>query len=480
MSNLEKISHKITEIEKQEDGCRYNISIKVPMDVGFIKRMKFIVETTDSRSAFPLEYIKNEDGYAYFGGNIHLITKAIYHYYFSFEANGSFIYYKKEKKTNHQTITPEEKWQMSVNFSVDDAFQGGMMYQIMPDRFYKGRKEPLPKMPGRIIHKKWDEDPVYGPNQDGYWCTDFYGGDIKGIIEKLDYLKSLGINILYLNPLVLSQSNHRYDTADYEVVDPYVGTNNDLKELCDKAHKKGIKIVLDAVFNHTGNDSKYFNELNTYKELGAYQSKDSKYYQFYKKNYDGNKECFDYWWGNHNMPVCDGTNKEWQQYIYGEHGIIDLWFSLGIDGLRLDVPYGLTDEFLEGIRTAVKRNKKYGFILGEIWENAITVRRTFIETGKAIDTPMNYILLDALIRYFKHHDVNKLVDVIRQLKTDYPKDTLNSMMNPTSTHDTPRAINLYGSYLFHESSNRIFDLSDEEKLQYKDLKLTKAQYEWGK
>ena len=177
----------------------------------------------------------------------------------------------------------------------------------------------------------------------------------------------------------MSQSNHRYDIADYEKVDPYLGSNEDLKDLCVKAHKNGIKIILDGVFNHTGNDSKYFNEYGNYNSVGAYQSKNSEYYDWYRKNENGD---FEYWWGFNNLPECDCYNQGWQNFIYGKNGIIDKWFKSGIDGLRLDVADELTDNFIENIRIAVKRNKKDGFIIGEVWENAISKEKDGIQRNK--------------------------------------------------------------------------------------------------
>ena len=157
----------------------------------------------------------------------------------------------------------------------------------------------------------FEEDPVIGPNKDGLWNVDYYGGDLKGIIEKLDYIKSLGVSILYLSPIVKSQSNHRYDTGDYLEIDPYAGSKEDLKELCEKAHEYGMKVILDAVFNHTGNDSIYYNEFDHYDSLGAYQSENSLYSSFYKKE---NGE-YKYWWGNKNLPVCDGNDSKWRASI---------------------------------------------------------------------------------------------------------------------------------------------------------------------
>lgn len=478
---LDQIKYSITEEKKEEDGVEYRVQIQVPMEIGWIERMKFLVESDDYRQVYQMKHLKNEDGYVYFETTLFLPTKALYHYYFSFEANHEFMYYKKENRKDKKRIIKDDMWKMSVNFEVPKWAKGKIMYHIFVDRFHKGREEELPPMKNRSIHKSWDEDIQIGPDENGIWNADFYGGDLKGIIDKLDYIESLGVSIIYLSPIVWSQSNHRYDTADYEKVDPYAGDLKDLKLLCDKAHERGMKVILDAVFNHTGNDSKYFNQYGTFDEVGAYQNKDSKYYPFYRKYIDNNKTYFDYWWGMTNLPVCDGTNKKWQNYIYGEGGIIDLWFALGIDGLRLDVADELSDEFIEGIRTAVKRNKPDGFILGEVWKNPMRMGRGYIASGKGMDSVMNYVLIDALIRYFKYEDVDKLKEVIRQLKTEYPKGTLETLMNFTSTHDITRAINIFGTKEFLYSGEWAWNLiNDGDRNWQKSYQMSEEDYERGK
>ena len=477
---LRNIKYSIEKIKNNNDNGTYKVSIMVPMSLGWIERMKFITETSTGRDAHQLHHLKNEDGYVCFESEVVLSTKAIYHYYFSFEANHEFIYYKQKNIGNYQSVSREDMWKMSVNFKVPDWAKGKMMYHIFVDRFKRGETNKLTKMPNRIIHESWDEDIIIGPDNNGMWNTDFYGGDLKGIIEKIPYIKSLGISILYLSPIVCSQSNHRYDTADYEIVDPYAGSNDDLKKLCDEAHKMGMKVILDAVFNHTGNDSKYFNEFNTYPELGAYQSMESKYFPFYKKFISNNHVYFDYWWGMKNLPVCDGNSKDWQNYIYGNNGIIDKWFKLGIDGLRLDVADELTDEFIEGIRNAVKRNKEDGFILGEVWKNPMRMNRTYIESGKGMDSVMNYPLINALIRYFKYSDVNLLRSIFYELINEYPNDTLLSLMNFTSTHDITRAINIFSCNEFQYSGEWSWNLNGDDREFQKNYKLTKEQYDFGK
>ena len=241
-----------------------------------------------------------------------------------------------------------------------------------------------------------------------------------------------------------------------------------------------MKIILDAVFNHTGNDSNYFNEYGTFDTLGAYQSIYSTYDPFYKKHYHDGKVYFDYWWGMTNLPVCNGYSEEWKNYILGVNGIIDKWFNLGIDGLRLDVADELTDEFIEGIRCAVKRNKEDGFILGEVWKNPMRMNRGYIESGKGMDSVMNYQLVDALIRYFKYCDVNKLDYIIKDIKREYPIDTINTLMNFTSTHDISRAINIFSTYDFDEYSEWAWNLNNNNLDWCKNFKLTPSQYEVGK
>jgi len=469
----------IKEIENIDNGKKYKVLLELPMDIGWIDYINFIVEKGKEKLCFPMKHIKNENNKIYFETKVDLETRAIYNYYFEFKVNNNVKYIDKDNKIVDQ-ITRENKNKMSVNFDVPDWAKGKIMYHIFIDRFNRGSKEKLKEMPRRTIYNSFDDEMIIGPNKDGIWNADFYGGDLLGIIEKLDYIKSLGVSIIYLSPVVHSQSNHRYDAADYENVDPYAGCNEDLKKLCEEAHKKDMKIVLDAVFNHTGNDSKYFNEYGTFDTIGAYQSMYSTYAPFYRKHYDNGQIKYDYWWGMTNLPVCNGYSKEWQDYILGIDGVIDKWFNLGIDGLRLDVADELTDEFIEKIRESVKRNKEDGFILGEVWKNPMRMNRGYIESGKGMDSVMNYLLVDALIRYFKYEDVTKLDYIIKDIKCEYPKDTINTLMNFTSTHDISRAINIFSSNDFNGYSEWAWNLNNNDLEWCKNFKLTKEQYQKGK
>lgn len=477
---LNDIKININEVNKMEDSNDYQIIIQIPTKYGWIDDVNFIIDFDYPKETYSMEFIKEENGTAFFKTNISLKTRAIYHYYFTCKINGNQIYLKKKNNTNLNTITESESFKTSVNFDVPNWAKGKVMYHIFVDRFNRGSEKPLQYIPKRKIHNSWEEDINIGPDENGYWNTDFYGGDLKGIENKLPYLKSLGVDIIYLSPIVQSQSNHRYDAADYEQVDPYAGTNEDLKTLCQKAHDLDMKIILDAVFNHTGNDSKYFNEYGTYEELGAYQSENSIYRPFYYTHNENGQTKYEYWWGMKNLPRCNCYSKQWLEYITKENGIIDKWFKLGIDGLRLDVADELSDEYIMHIRKAVKRNKKDGFIIGEVWENPMRMNRDYVYSGKAMDSVMNYLLADALIRYFKYGDDNKLNYIINDILTEYPDDTIKTLMNFTSTHDITRAINIFACNEFDYNGKWAWNLKNENPYWCKEYKLTKEEYEKGK
>ena len=465
--------YSITPVEKYDNGNKYLINVEVPLDRYWYDDMYIVIEKGNEKIPVKLNHKENRDGKIYFEGGVFLDTRAIYRYYFSYYKDGKLCFHKKKDIVKHNPIR-DEMFKMSVNYDVPDWAKGKIMYHIFVDRFNRGSSEKMVPMDRRNIHEDWNESMQIGPDKDGIWNNDFYGGDLKGIIDKLDYIESLGVSILYLSPIVWSQSNHRYDTSDYEKVDPYAGVNEDLKLLCDEAHKRGMKVVLDAVFNHTGSDSKYFNKFGNFDEVGAYQSNDSKFSSFFRKHYHNGKEYFDYWWGFDNLPECNGNSFEWREYILGEGGVIDLWFSLGIDGLRLDVADELTDDFIEGIRTAVKRNKEDGFILGEVWKNPMRMGRGYIESGRGMDSVMNYPLVDALLRYFKYGDVHKLSYIINDMLNEYPEETIYALMNFTSTHDISRALNMLGCESeFSPYKEWYWDPVDNSHEHCKDYKMSK-------
>lgn len=341
------------------------------------------------------------------------------------------------------------KFQLTVyskDYSVPKWLKGGIIYQIFPDRFYKsGNLGFLGE--DKVLHENWNDTPIYKPNRLGkVMNNDFFGGNLQGITEKLDYLESLGVSAIYLNPIFEAYSNHRYDTGNYMNIDPLLGTEEDFKNLIAKAEKKGIKIILDGVFNHTGDDSIYFNKYGKYDTLGAYQSAKSPYKSWYK--FIRYPNVYESWWGITTLPALEKTSPEYINYVSGVNGVIEHYTKLGIGGWRLDVVDELPANFVRELRNAVKRNNKEAIIIGEVWEDASNkiaydVRREYFQ-GKELDSVMNYPLKNAIIHFISNGNEKELSYVVKEQIDHYPKQVLDSLMNILSTHDTYRLISALG------------------------------------
>ncbi|MBP6492603.1 MAG: glycoside hydrolase family 13 protein, partial [Clostridia bacterium] len=315
---------------------------------------------------------------------------------------------------------------------------------IFPDRFSKSELYHSPQQDKTyVLRTDWGGVPNDAPDQNGIvQNNDFFGGNLRGIIEKLSYLEELGVTVIYLNPIFEAYSNHRYDTADYKKIDPMLGTEADFRELCLKASEKGIRIILDGVFNHTGSDSRYFNKKGRYPELGAYQSKNSPYYNWYR--FIDFPEKYESWWGIDTLPGVNETEPSFLDYmIRSDHSVIKHWLRCGASGYRLDVADELPDEFLEALRNAVKDVKPDAAIIGEVWEDASNKiaygqrRKYFI--GDQLDTVMNYPLKNAIIDYLVHSKSGPAMELlVDSLWENYPPPAFRSLMNILGTHDTYR------------------------------------------
>lgn len=476
--------HYIVQKEKSENAGIYEISLWIPCTKGWIEQVKCYVWRFGAQKIYNLHFVKIEQNYACFETTVELENCPLYQYYFSFEANGKVQYYKRYNYSGDTNVTKEECYKMSVNFNVPEWAKGCVAYQIFPDRFCRGNGSIKKPMPRRILHEKWDEQPIIGPNEEGLYNIDYFGGDFQGIKEKVEYLANLGIDLVYLNPIVTSQSNHRYDTGDYFTPDAYLGSEEELVEMIQKFHEFGIKVIFDGVFNHTGNDSLYFNEYGTYDTLGAYQSKKSPYSSFYLKDKNGD---YLYWWDFKNLPVCDKSDSAFRNMIFGKDGVIDKWCNMGIDGIRLDVVDELPDHFTMGIWEAMQRNKPNDFIIfGEVWENAMRKGKTYISSGREIHSVMNYFLMNALLRYYMYSDVFELKEVIREILEEYPTETIQTLMNSTSTHDMSRIIEVLGCNVFEHYAEHAWDINwhgmtENERYEWqRNHKMTQEEYKHGK
>lgn len=344
------------------------------------------------------------------------------------------------------------RWQLTVyeDTGTPDWFGRGVTYQIFPDRFRRTGTPDVSGMVGRRwLHESWDDQPVFRPDEDGQITNrDFFGGSLAGITEKLDYLQSLSVTTLYLNPIFEAASNHRYDTADYRAIDPLLGDEETFRTLCREAHKRGMRVMLDGVFNHTGSRSRYFNADGFYPELGAAQSQDSPYYDWY--SFHPWPTDYDAWWGVKTLPAVNEQQPAYRQFIFkGEDSVVRHWLRCGADGWRLDVADELPGDFIAGIRRAIEDEKPDGYLLGEVWEDgsnkvAYSQRRRYL-LGRETHGLMNYPLRTALLRWLGGGDAAEFRESMETLRANYPPAAFYGAMNFLGTHDTPRILTLLGA-----------------------------------
>ncbi|MGL4607526.1 MAG: glycoside hydrolase family 13 protein [Eubacteriaceae bacterium] len=326
----------------------------------------------------------------------------------------------------------------------------GIMYQIFPDRFHRGSDFSIDSFGDHaVLHPNWNAPPHYFKNEKGgieYW--DFFGGTLEGIREKLDYLKSLNVTILYLNPIFKSQSNHRYDTGDYMTIDPILGTQESFEALIADCKARGIHLILDGVFSHTGDDSLYFNRFGNYPGVGAFQSTASPYYPWYDfVDFPNHYTC---WWGVDSMPNTDELYSGFQDYIYkNQDSVIKHWTRLGVSGWRLDVADELPGPFIRGLKKSLLEEKESSILIGEVWEDAsrkiaYDELRTYF-SGNELDAVMNYPFREAFIDFVLGQKTSKYTNrLMMSLYDHYPKNQFMGNMNLIGSHDRRRILTVLG------------------------------------
>jgi len=415
--------------------------------------MVFCGEFADSRWEIPLYSAGTEGDRTLFSGSFDAPQQPELGWYcFRFvRKNGHVVWMGKNGYCGEgQSVC----WQQTVyddTLSTPDWFGRGVTYQIFPDRFRRTAvPDPSGMLGDRRVHQNWDELMDYLPDEKGEIRNrDFFGGDLKGVEEKLDYLKELGITTIYFCPIFESDSNHRYNTGDYETVDPMLGTEEDLRRLCNKAHEKGMRIMLDGVFNHTGSNSRYFNALNQYSSLGAAQNQLSPYFSWYNfHQWPSRYEC---WWGVYTLPNVNESHPDYIDYIIeGENSIIRRWLRAGADAWRLDVADELPDEFIARIRRVMMEEKADSFLLGEVWEDgsnkvAYNKRRKYL-LGHETHSLMNYPFRVSAMDYLRGGDARQFMEAMETIRENYPRPAFYNAMNMLGTHDNPRILTMLGTF----------------------------------
>ena len=335
-------------------------------------------------------------------------------------------------------------------------YEHGLVYQIFPDRYRRDDQwrertvrevnRPRKGAAKRIVWD-WDTAPTYERAEDGSIRTwDFYGGSLEGIRQDLPRLEEMGVTAIYLNPIFEATSNHRYDTADYLAIDPILGTEEDFERLCQDAQRHGIGIILDGVFNHTGDDSRYFNRYGNYPDKGAWNNPESPWHDAYHFHDDG---TYDAWWGITNMPALNEKCTSVQDLILGQDGVIRKWLRAGARGWRLDVADELSDELIENIKSALIEEVPDGLLLGEVWEDASNkisygkLRRYLL--GDELDSAMNYPFRDMVLGYLLGGcDAGDAAESIEAIRENYPPEALACALNLLGSHDKPRIASVLG------------------------------------
>ena len=351
------------------------------------------------------------------------------------------------------------RWQLTVydgQSRTPGWFGQGVSYQIFPDRFCRSCMPRPEGMVGRrTVHENWASTPDYLPDAQGEIRNcDFFGGDLAGITAKLDYLQSLSVTTLYLNPIFEAASNHRYNTADYLAIDPMLGTEEDFRTLCREAHRRGMRVLLDGVFNHTGSVSRYFNADGSYPEVGAAQSRESPYYNWY--HFTRWPEEYDAWWGIKTLPAVEENQDSYREFIIrGQDSVVRHWLRCGADGWRLDVADELPDDFITEIRRAMEEEKPGAVLIGEVWEDgsnkiAYDRRRRYL-LGRETHGLMNYPFRTAALAWLLGGDAGAFRESMEKIREHYPSPAFYSAMNFLGTHDTPRILTLLGGEPVPES-----------------------------
>ncbi len=429
-------------------GQTCTLHLHVPCSVG-ATAVQCLFSHEDGRGAFSVNMVRVRQHGAYdiFKGEFSVRETGLYFYYFRVQkSESSFRLFKQGNDTNMEA---GDQWQLSCvpgDFTTPDWAKGAIIYQVFPDRFHKaGHCDLTGKLEPYTVHENWNEEVSWQPTPEGLVLNnDFFGGNFQGITEKMDYIASLGVEILYLNPISKSFSSHRYDTGDYKTPDPMLGTVEDFKAMCKAAHDRGIRVVLDGVYSHTGSNSLYFDREKTFGGNGAYCSQQSPYYNWYTfHRYPGS---YDSWWGFDTLPTVRKMEPSFMEYIItGEDSVVAHWLALGADGFRLDVADELPNEFIAKLKKRIREIKPDALLIGEVWEDASNkyaygIRRRYFVDG-VLDSCMNYPFRTAIVDFIRDRDDGRAFrERIMTVAENYPPQVLACNMNLLGTHDTMRIL----------------------------------------
>lgn len=444
-----------------------------------VRRLEGNQEVLDYRNLTRIDMQRTSAGaHELFKARYRFKDKAIYGYWFEvliggvkyvYQNNAEPIYWTQEKGSGGlgQVSLPIEQDRRVRRFRItvhDPAFkvpawaQDAVYYYIFPERFRNGNPANDPKVGERKyqnhgieVHDRWNAQPFKpgtGDGSDAHYNNDFFGGDLEGIIAKLDDIRDLGANTIYMTPVFKAASNHKYDTADYHQIDPSFGTNADFTRLTREAAKRGIRIIPDASLNHVGADSRYFDRFGNYstQDQGAFANgriqADSPYARWFTldaSQAESDKQ-FKGWVGVSDLPELDKASPSWRKFAYGDKdSVTRRWLRQGAAGWRMDVAPWVPDDFWREWRQAVKQTRPDAITIAETWFDA---SKYFL--GDTFDSTMNYVLRNALLDFANGSDARKWVANLEHLREAYPPQAFHALMNLLSSHDQARALHVLG------------------------------------
>ena len=412
----------------------------------------------------------------HWSGQYAFADASVYGYYFEaavgdknyvYQNNRQSVYWTREKGANglglvedmtatKKTIRRFRHTVHARDFAVPSWAKDAIYYYIFPDRFRNGdsRNDHRPGIDtyqdkGVEFHRNWLDKPWKpgtGDGSDGVYNNDFFGGDIAGIIEKLDYLAELGANTLYITPLFQASSNHKYDTADYKKIDPHFGTNADFEKLTEAAKKRGLRVIPDTSLNHVGSDSIYFDRFGKYQNQGAFEGakvrRDSPYaswFTFDETQTDPNMQ-YKGWVNVLDLPELNKSSPAFREFAYrAPDSVMKIWLDRGAAGWRMDVAPWVPDDFWREWRSAIKRHKPDALTIAETWFDS---SKYFL--GDTFDSTMNYIFRSTVLDYAGGGKARQLYQNIEFMREVYPPQSFYALMNLLSSHDAARSLHVLG------------------------------------
>ena len=466
-------------------GSKIEFTVEAPRALGTSAVVLRIAEDGCPYTDIPLEFTNTENGVDFYVTVLDTSKlcrssreHGLFYYEFLFLRGNDTLFTNTYNFVDY-TLEPSSGGRFillvhTYDYETPEWFKGRIMYHVFVDRFCKGNGE-VGERNDVVINHDWDNGIMQYAEKNGDHLANnmFFGGNLWGVAEKLDYLKSLGVGVIYLSPIFKAYSNHKYDTGNYLEVDGMFGGDKAFENLIAKAKEKDIRIILDGVFNHTGDDSLYFDRYEKYGRTGAYSNPSSPFRNWFRfRSYPDEYET---WWGIKILPKLNHTVDDCRRFFTARGGVCEKYVKMGIGGWRLDVADELSDAFLDELRVTVKNaSDNEAVIIGEVWENAAekiaySRRRRYLR-GAQLDSVMNYPLRNGILALLVDRDAVMLADILKSIYASYPKCVCDSLMNLLGTHDTERILTVLGNrgrdmsgYSNRELSTMRLDESDRQK-----------------